>query len=360
MDGFTTDPVALTRMLCNIESVSGNEKDIADAIERILATHAPHLHITRDGDAIVARTELGRAERVILAGHIDTVPLNQNLPVENRRDPVTGEPVLWGRGTVDMKGGAAIHLSLAVELTHPSVDLTWVWYDHEEVSDAMNGLGRLIRHHPGLFDADVAILGEPSSAIIEGGCNGTLTARVTYLGERAHSARPWMGLNAIHRSADALSRISAYETRSTLVEGLEYQESFNAVMIDAGVAHNVIPDRCDIVVNYRFAPSVSGEEAATFVRGFFHDADRVDILDTMVGATPGLDGSLLSTLLEHVGEEPQAKLGWTDVARFSALGIPAVNYGPGVAALSHTDDEQVPVSHIHKVHNSLKQWLTSQ
>lgn len=360
MGGFTTDPVALTQALCNIESVSGNEQEIADTIERILVNHAPHLYVIRDGDAIVARTELGRAQRVILAGHIDTVPLNDNLPVEHRFDETTGEPVLWGRGTVDMKSGAAIHLALAVELTDPTVDLTWVWYDHEEVSDALNGLGRLIRQHPHLFDGDAAILGEPSSAIIEGGCNGTLTARVTYAGERAHSARPWMGENAIHRSAHALSRINEYRAESKFVEGLEYQESFNAVMINAGVAHNVIPDRCDIIVNYRFAPSVTGEEAKAFVEKFFDDAEAVEVIDVMVGARPGLEGSLLTTLVDHVGETPKPKLGWTDVARFSALGIPAVNYGPGVAALSHTDDEQVPVSHIEQVHNSLKQWLTSQ
>ncbi len=243
-----TDPVELTRQLCNIESVSGDEGTIADAVERLVRS-APHLSITRNGDTIIARTELGRAQRVVIAGHLDTVPINENLPVRDVRED-DGTEMIWGRGTVDMKAGVAVQLALALELTEPFVDLTWVWYDNEEVASELNGLGRALRAAPELFEGDFAILGEPSNGTIEGGCNGTLRARVTLLGKRAHSARSWMGMNAIHRAGPLLERLAAYEAETVEVDGLSYREGLNAVRISGGIAGNVIPDRCDIEVNY--------------------------------------------------------------------------------------------------------------
>lgn len=349
--------VELTRQLCNIASVSGEERAIADAVERLLRA-APHLQVTRDGDTLVARTELGRSRRVVIAGHLDTVPINNNLPVRDEVDAHTGEPVIWGRGTVDMKAGVAVQLALALELTEPAVDLTWVWYDHEEVASELNGLGRALAHHPELFAGDFAILGEPSNGTIEGGCNGTLRARVTLVGKRAHSARSWMGVNAIHRAGELLQKLARFEAESVRVDGLEYREGLNAVRVSGGVAGNVIPDRCDIEVNYRFAPSRSTDEAVAFVREFFADADEVEIVDLAPGARPGLDDPLAQSLVRAVGGEPTAKVGWTDVSRFAALGMPAVNFGPGDPLLAHADDERVPVRQIEDTVAALRAWLS--
>lgn len=351
----TSDPVQLTRQLCDIYSVSGEEAAIADAIEAVVRA-VPHLSVTRDGDTVIARTEFGRDRRVVIAGHIDTVPVNENLPVRDMVEP-TGEAMIWGRGTVDMKAGVAVQLVLAVELAEPSVDVTWVWYDHEEVAAELNGLGRALRNAPELFEADFAILGEPTNGEIEGGCNGTLRARVTLLGRRAHSARAWMGVNAIHRAGVLLERLAAYEPETVTVDGLDYREGLNAVSVSGGVAGNVIPDRCDFDVNYRFAPSRSMEEAIGVVEALFSDADQVEIVDFAPGARPGLDAELAQSFVNAVGTEPRPKFGWTDVSRFSALGVPAINFGPGDPSLAHTDDERVPVEQIVQSTAALREWL---
>tara|TARA_B100000519_G_scaffold192941_1_gene194880 strand:+ start:589 stop:1668 length:1080 start_codon:yes stop_codon:yes gene_type:complete len=345
--------VAVTRALVDLESVSGNETAIADAIESALRA-LPHLEVIRDGDAIVARTNAGRTQRAVIAGHIDTVPVNDNLP--SRLDE---DGILWGRGTVDMKGGCAIALVLAAELTDPSVDVTWVWYDHEEVEAELNGLARLARTRPELLAADFAILGEPSNGEVEGGCNGTLRVDVTTRGRRAHSARAWMGENAIHAAAPILTRLAAYEPETVTVDGLDYREGMNAVKIAGGVAGNVIPDECTVHVNYRFAPSRSGAEAVERVRALF-DGFEVTVADLAEGARPGLDAPLAQGFLTAVGGEARPKYGWTDVARFSALGIPAVNYGPGDPSLAHADDERVPVEQIERCERGLRAWLTAR
>jgi len=352
---LSVSAVDVTRQLCDIESVSGDEGRIADAIAETLAGH-DHLEVVRDGDAIVARTSLGRPQRVVVAGHIDTVPLNDNLPT--RYETEDGVEFLWGRGTVDMKAGCAVHLRLAVELTEPNVDVTWVWYDHEEVADSLNGLGRLVRTRPELLQADFAILGEPTRSEIEGGCNGNLRAEIRTTGRRSHSARSWIGDNAIHRAAPILDLLADYEAREVEVDGLVYREGLNAVGIAGGVAGNVIPDECVVTVNYRFAPSRSGDEAVAHVRELFAGFDVV-VVDLAEGARPGLDAPLAAQFLAAVGGEAKPKYGWTDVARFSALGVPAVNYGPGDPLLAHHDDERVPLDQIVENERGLRAWLTA-
>ncbi|MFJ4039235.1 succinyl-diaminopimelate desuccinylase [Microbacterium sp. NPDC090007] len=351
---LTSSSVALTRAICDIHSVSGDETPLADAIEAAVSAY-DHLEVIRDGDTIVARTNLGRARRVVIAGHIDTVPINRNLPVEDRR--IDGEEFLWGRGTVDMKAGVAVQLGLAAELAAPAVDITWMWYDHEEVDSALNGLGRLSRNRPDLFAGDFAILGEPSNGEVEGGCNGTLRAVVRTTGVRAHSARSWIGENAIHKAAPILARLAEYRAHEIEVEGLVYREGLNAVSISGGVAGNVIPDACDVEINYRFAPSRDAEAAARVVRDVFTGFE-VDIVDIAEGARPGLDAALAREFVDAVGATPKPKYGWTDVARFSALGIPAVNYGPGDPHLAHHDEERVPVAQIEAVERGLRAWLS--
>ncbi len=343
------DAVHLTRALCDIESVSGDEKDIADAIEAFLRD-CPHLDVVRDGNALVARTNLGRAHRVLIAGHIDTVPVNNNLPTRAEGDTV------WGRGTVDMKAGVAVHLRLAQDLVEPVHDITWIFYDLEEVDAARNGLGRLSRTHPELLAGDFAILGEPSNAIIEGGCNGTLRATISTVGVRAHSARAWMGSNAIHAAHVILDRLASYEPRTVNVDGLDYREGLNAVAIRGGVAGNVIPDECAVEVNYRFAPSVTETEAADTITDLFPEF-AVAVTDSAAGARPGADSELAQGFIAAVGGRIAPKFGWTDVARFTALGIPAVNFGPGDPALAHADDERVSAADIVACETGLRAWL---
>ncbi len=353
---LAADVVELTRAICDIESVSGNETKLADAIHQAL-TKCAHLEITRDGDAIVARTNLGRTSRVVIAGHIDTVPVADNLPTKLLS--MEREQVLWGRGVVDMKAGVAVQLKLAAQLTEPNQDITWIFYDHEEVEATKNGLGRLARNHPKLIAADFAVLCEPTSAEVEGGCNGTLRAELKFSGVKAHSARPWMGKNAIHAAAGALATLANYTPVEVNVDGLVYRESLNAVLISGGIATNVIPDECVITVNYRFAPSKSAAEAEAHLREVFAGVE-LSVTDAAEGARPGLDRPEAMAFLAATGSLARPKYGWTDVARFSALGIPAVNYGPGDPSKAHADDEALPVSQIYSVESGLRAWLTAK
>lgn len=352
---LSASSVDLTRTICDIPSVSGDEKVLADLIFDAMSALG-HLEVSRDGDTIVARTQLGRAQRVVIAGHIDTVPINANVPT--RDVVVEGEPHIWGRGTVDMKAGVAVQLKLAAELVDPRVDITWMWYDHEEVDADLNGLTRLAATRPDLFVGDFAILGEPSNGQVEGGCNGNLRAIVRTHGVRSHSARSWIGENAIHKAAPILARLAEYRAREIDVEGLVYREGLNAVRITGGIAGNVIPDLCDVEVNYRFAPSRSVEEASDHVREVFAGFE-VEIVDRAAGARPGLDAPLAQEFVAAVGAEPRPKYGWTDVARFSAMGVPAVNYGPGDPHLAHHDEERVPVAQIEDVERGLRAWLSA-
>ncbi|MEX1077712.1 MAG: succinyl-diaminopimelate desuccinylase [Homoserinimonas sp.] len=348
--------IDLTRQLCDIESVSGNEAAIADAIEASLAG-CSHLEVIRDGDAVIARTNLRRAQRVVIAGHIDTVPVNDNLPTSF--ETIDGVEYLWGRGTVDMKAGVAVQLKLAAELTAPSVDVTWIWYDHEEVAEWQNGLGRVAGNRPDLMVGDFAILGEPTRSEVEGGCNGNLRIEVRTFGLRAHSARAWVGHNAIHDAAPVLGVLADYQPLEVEVDGLVYREGLNAVGISGGIAGNVIPDECMVHINYRFAPNKTADDAERHLREVFDGFD-VTVIDKAEGARPGLTAPLAAGFLEAVGGVPKPKYGWTDVARFSALGVPAVNYGPGDPLKAHADDERVELSQITECERGLRAWLTAR
>jgi succinyl-diaminopimelate desuccinylase len=343
------DGAALTAQLVDVPSVSGEEGPLADAIEAALRP-LPHLAVRRDGQSIVARTELGRPERVILAGHIDTVPIAGNVP------SCTKGSRLYGCGTTDMKSGVAVQLRLAAHLTSPARDITYVFYDCEEVAADRNGLLRLSRHSPELLAGDFAVLMEPSSGEIEGGCQGTLRAEVAAAGRRAHTARSWMGRNAIHEARDILDVLRAYAPREPEVDGLRYHEGLNAVGIRGGVAGNVVPDECVVTVNYRFAPDRDAAQAEDFVRSLF-PAWPVTVLDVAEGARPGLGHPAAAAFAAAVGGTPRAKLGWTDVARFAALGIPAVNYGPGISEIAHTAGEYVEIGRIAECEARLRAWL---
>lgn len=349
---LTADVAALTEALVDIESVSGNEQPVADAVEQALRGH-PHLKVERFANNVVARTELGRPERVVVAGHLDTVPVNGNLP--SRRDEVN----IHGLGSADMKSGCAVALRLAATVPEPNRDVTYVFYECEEVEAERNGLRHLAAARPDLLRASFAILMEPSNGVVEAGCQGTLRVDVTARGERAHSARWWMGSNAIHAAGQLLARLAAYEPRRPVIDGLEYREGLNAVFIDGGVAGNVLPDLCRVSVNYRFAPDRSEAEAVAHVREVFAGFE-VEVSDSAPGALPGLSVPAAAAFLEAVGGTANPKFGWTDVSRFSALGVPAVNYGPGDPLFAHKQDEFVPIEQIRAVERRLRSWLGAE
>ena len=358
---LTQSAARVTAALVDIESESGNEKALADVIEEALRAY-PHLEVLRDGDSVLARTNLGRAERVILAGHLDTVPIavdstgRRNVPSLLEGDWETGR--LHGCGTSDMKSGDAVFLHLAATVDEPAHDITLVMYDCEEIESAANGLGRIERELADWLHADVAILGEPSGGFIEAGCQGTLRVVVSAAGTRAHSARSWLGDNAIHKLCDVLARLQAYEARSVDIDGCTYREGLSAVRIDGGVAGNVIPDAAAVTVNFRFAPDRSVEQALEHARGIFDGlAVQIEMTDSAAGALPGLTTPAAAELVDAAGGQVRAKYGWTDVARFAALGIPAVNYGPGDPNLAHRVDERVEAAQITAATEVLRRYL---
>ena len=346
---LTGDPADLTATLVDIPSVSGSEATIADAVEAALR-RLPHLRVQRVGQSVLARTDLGRPTRILLAGHLDTVPIADNVP--SRRD---GD-VLHGCGTTDMKSGDAMLLHLAATLPAPARDLTFVFYECEEVDYDRNGLTRIQAEHPEWLAADLAVLGEPTNGNVEAGCQGTVSATVTARGRRAHSARSWLGDNAIHRARIVLDRLAAWDARIVDIDGCEYHEGLNAVGITGGVASNVIPDECTVRVNFRFAPDRSAEQAVAVVRELFADFE-VAVLDVAAGALPGLHAPAAAEFVAAAGGRAQAKYGWTDVARFAALGIPAVNYGPGNPSLAHTREEHVSMTQIREMTQVLRGFL---
>ncbi len=341
----------LTAQIVDVESVSGEEKPLADAIEVALC-RLPHLTVHRDGNAVVARTALGRGRRVVLAGHIDTVPAAANLPSYRERD------ALYGCGSSDMKSGVAVQLRLAALVPAPNQDVTYVFYDCEEVEAERNGLLRISRGSPELLRGDLAVLMEPTGGVVEGGCQGTLQAEVVARGKRAHSGRSWLGVNAIHQAGRILDVLRAYQAAEPDVDGLTYHEGLNAVFISGGVAGNVIPDECVVTVNFRFAPDRSAAQAVEHVREVFAGFE-VTVTDVAGGARPGLTQPAAAAFAAAIGGTPRAKLGWTDVARFDELGIAAVNYGPGDPQLAHRADEHVDVAAITDCEARMLAWLTA-
>lgn len=350
---LSSDAGLLTAALVDVESVSGDEAVLADLVEAALRAY-PVLTVERDGNIVLARTDLGRQQRVVLAGHLDTVPIADNVPSR-----VDGD-LLYGCGTADMKSGVAVMLRMAhlvgTAAMTPRADLTWILYDCEEIEAARNGLGRLARTRPEAMAGDFAILLEPTGGVVEGGCQGTLRAEVRTTGVRAHSARSWLGVNAIHAAAPVLDRLAAYDARVVDVDGLTYREGLNAVAVHGGVAGNVIPDECVVTVNYRFAPDRSEADAEAHVREVF-DGFELTITDLAASARPGLDAELAQAMVAAAGGEARAKLGWTDVARFGSLGIPAVNYGPGDPNVAHKRDESVELSKIAEAESVLVRML---
>jgi succinyl-diaminopimelate desuccinylase len=345
------DPVELTRVLVDVESVSRNEKVIADCVEEVLRS-ASHLSVDRHGNTVMARTDLGREQRVVLAGHLDTVPINNNFP------STVVDDLIYGCGTSDMKSGVALALHLAATLPDPGYDVTYLFYEAEEIEHQYNGLGLVAEAHPDWLEADFAVLLEPTYGTVEAGCQGTLRVVARTHGRRAHTARAWRGVNAIHAAGEILRRLDDYRPRTVTIDGCTYREGLNAVRIAGGVAGNVVPDECAVEVNMRFAPDRTEKQALEHVQEVF-EGFELEVTDSAPGALPGLTAAPAREFLAAVGSAPAAKLGWTDVARFAALGIPALNYGPGDPLLAHAPDEHVEIGKIRDGAATLHRWLAS-
>jgi succinyl-diaminopimelate desuccinylase len=345
-----SDLLALTADLVAIPSPSHQERVLADHVEARLRS-VEHLQVDRVGDNVVARTQGGRSMRLVVAGHLDTVPANGN------DTPRVDRNVLWGLGAADMKGGLAIMLELASAVPDPAIDLTWIFYAGEEVAAVHNGLGHLFVQRPDLVAGDAAVLGEPTGATLEVGCQGTMRLNVELRGARAHTARPWMGRNALHRAGRVLAALDDYVARRPVIDGCEFREALQAVFVEGGVAGNVVPDRAVIILNHRFAPDRTPEEAQAHVEEVLAphlvEGDEVALVDLADAAPPGLSHPLLGALRDRNGLEVRAKLGWTDVSRFAAAGIPAANFGPGDSSVAHTKDEYVDRASLDTVFTAL-------
>lgn len=337
-----------------IPSVSHEEKALADHVVARLGG-LDHLVVDRVDDNVVARTHLGRDMRVVVAGHLDTVPANGNA------EPRIDGDVLYGLGSADMKGGLAVMLDLATAVEAPAVDVAWVFYTGEEVAAEHNGLGHLFARRPDLVAGEVALLGEPTAAAIEAGCQGTMRVRVELVGARAHTARPWMGRNAIHRAGGLLATLDAYEPRRPVIDGCEFREGLQAVFIEGGLAGNVVPDRVVVTINHRFAPDRTTEEALNHVEAVLaphlSSGDTIEVVDVAGAAAPWLTHPLLAALRDRNGLDVRAKLGWTDVSRFAVAGIPAANFGPGDPTLAHTQGEHLDRASLERVHAALGDLL---
>lgn len=349
------DLLQRTAELVAVASESLDEAKLADQVEAELRG-IEGLTVDRVGDNVVARTTQGRDTRLVLAGHLDTVPANGNA------EPRIEGDTLWGLGSADMKGGLAVMLTLAHEVPAPAVDVTYVFYVGEEIASVHNGLGHLFRDRPDLVAGDVALLGEPTDALIEAGCQGSMRVAITLTGHRAHTARPWMGRNAIHRAGALLTALASYESRRPVLDGCEFRESVEAVAIEGGVAGNVVPDRVTVTVNVRFAPDRSAEQAEADLRALVGDVLEPDddwkVVDVAIAAPPGLDHPILAALRDGGALGVRAKLGWTDVARFAAAGIPAANFGPGDPTLAHTPEERVERTSLDTTYRAVRALLT--
>jgi len=350
---LSMDAASLTAALVDLPSVSGNEAAIAGAVEAALRA-LDYLDVERSGNVVIARTDTGRAQRIVLAGHLDTVPIADNVP--SRLDG----GVLYGCGTTDMKSGVAVMLRLAAALNpvaaNPLHDMTYVFYDCEEIEADRNGLGLLAHARPEALHGDLAIVLEPTAAAIEAGCQGTMRAEVTLRGTRAHSARSWLGDNAIHAAAPVLQALADYRGRTVDIDGCVYREGLSAVKIAGGVAGNVVPDVCVVTVNFRFAPDRDVAAAEQHLHEVFGDYD-VAVIDAAPGALPRLTAPATAAFVAAIGTPPVAKYGWTDVVRFSELGIPAINYGPGDPNVAHTRGEHVELAQIIQCEQALLAYL---
>jgi succinyl-diaminopimelate desuccinylase len=339
--------------LIGVPSPTGEEEALCNALARRLSPRYGADALLRVGNSLVVGRP-GPGTNISLYGHLDTVPAQGNAVPSIDRGRV------FGVGASDMKSGLAVMLAL---LEDPQVAagpcrLNAVFYDKEEGPAADNGLEEVLDTVGWLRGASLAIVLEPTDLELQLGCQGSLNARVTFLGEPAHSARPWLGVNAISRAGEWLAAMHRRQPTPVIVAGLEFREVMSVTTARGGVASNVIPARFDLNLNYRFPPNLSLEEAEARLREAAAPADEVELVDRApAGAIP--EGNPhLERLARVTGARRTAKQGWTDVARLTRRGIPAVNYGPGEVALCHRADESVAVAAMESAFGTLKRFLT--
>ncbi len=337
--------------LINTPSVIGNEEEITTAIEVRLAVVRP---LRRLGNALVVGEPTGKPI-IALYGHTDTVPEQDNgtAGISNER--------IHGLGASDMKAGLAVmvHLLEAREITEAPYDLVGVFYDKEEGPSADNGLEAVLDTIPWLADAAFSIVLEPTDLNLELGCNGAMNADVVFNGHAAHSARPWLGENAVTKAGAWLAEMHDRRPESVEIAGLEYREVFSVTKASGGIANNVLPARFTINLNYRFPPIYSIDEAEARLRDIASAADEITITDRASAGTIPEGNPHLDRLEGLVGGAKTAKQGWTDVARLTERGIPAVNYGPGEVAQAHQVTESVPIDNLGTVFDVLHEFLTT-
>lgn len=325
--------------LVDIPSETGNEQLIRDAIADRLS--ALPVSIVRDS-LVVGEPGPGK---VILAGHTDTVPLQGHVGAR-----LEGER-MFGLGATDMKGGLTVMIHLLEDLGTDRI--VGVFYAGEEGPVSDNQLGPVFDATPGLAEADVGVVLEPTNRGVDAGCQGAMNARVSFLGDAAHSARPWLGENAVSKAGGFLTIMHGLEPEIHVVENLEFREVMSVTRASGGIANNIIPARFDLNVNYRFAPDRTLDEATERVHEVCSEADEVEIVDIAPSAYPEVSHPLIQALIEASGGVLASKQGWTDVAQLAARGVPAVNFGPGETALAHKPGESVRLDDLEWAYGSL-------
>ncbi len=338
--------------LCQIPSPIGEERALCDAVAERLQTARTAAPIRRYGDSLVVPLTRGTGgPHVVLAGHLDVVR------TEHEGSPRIEGERLYGAGAADMKSGVCLMLDLAERPRLPHADLTLVFYAREEGPFAENELGRVLAEDGEVTRADVAIALEPSDNKLQLGCGGSIHAAVTFMGRTAHSARPWQGENAIHKASGLLARLGALEPVSDVVDGLEWKSVISATLASGGRARNVIPDKLELNLNHRFGPGTSVERAQARIHELVAGEAEVHFTDVAPSAPPRRDHPLIAALAESGVAAIEPKQAWTDVARFSAAGVPAANFGPGVQAQAHQKNEWTLVAALDAGKTILDRWL---
>jgi succinyl-diaminopimelate desuccinylase len=347
-----TSLAEMLEQLVNIPSVTGNEQQIVDWITRRLAASSRG-EIIRHGLSIVWRAPRKGRPLIVLAGHTDTVPPQGNATAKRIDDR------LYGVGTTDMKAGDAVRLALAesLDLNALRFDLACVFYEAEEGPADGNGLKRVLNESPWLRDASLAVILEPTDAAVEMGCNGSMNVQVRVPGVAAHAARPWQGKNAVAAGAQWLAEITRYPSTPHIIQGMEFRETLQVTKVRAGVVHNVIPAEMLVVLNHRFPPDRTIEQAIANVRQRVPQEFGFEVVSQSPPGKVCADHDGVKRFVRMSGAKVAGKQGWTDVARFTAAGVPAFNYGPGLPDLCHRADEYCPIPNLGTVYENLARFL---
>ena len=342
--------------LCSIASPIGEERLLCDAVSERLGRLPLDGPIRRYGDSIVVplvRKRTPGRHHVALVGHLDTVR-TENGParIEDGR--------CYGAGAADMKAGLAVMIVIAETASQLiGCDLTLVFYAREEGPYADNELGPVLEADADLRGVDLAVCLEPSDNRVQLGCCGSIHATVSFEGRTAHSARPWEGDNAIVKAGPLLSRLAERGPVEAEVDGHVYRTVTTVTLANGGRGRNVVPDAFTLNLNHRFAPSTSLEEARSDVLALVGPGAKVDFTDLSPAALPNAGHPLVAKLIASGVTSVEPKQAWTDVARFAALGIPAVNFGPGESAQAHQKNESTDCALVFQGYRILVAWLSS-